>query len=227
MTKVTFSITIPVLIEQIIVWFLLRWRKKRCGYAFRKIKLTKGKYAIVDAEDYEKLAQYNWYATDNGYTHYAERKERILGRKRTVRMHRQIMNAPPFGPAQDWRGKVVDHINRCGWDNRKENLRVVSQQENNWNSLRGIGWGRSKYKGVTYSEEHKKWKAGLCHNGGKIHLGYFGSEIAAGLAYDAAAKKYRGRFAVLNFGNIVAVPFDSAQDRSAQDEPATAKHFLR
>jgi hypothetical protein len=190
--SITMQIWYPAIIEHICVWFVLRWRKKRCGYAFRKIKLTKGKYAIVDPEDYVKLSQYNWYTKDNGYTHYAERKERILDRKRSVRMHRQITNVPG--------DKVVDHINRHGWDNRKENLRVVSQRENNWNSLRGVGQGKSKYKGVSNSEEHKKWKATLCHNGGKIHLGYFESEIEAAKIYDAAAKKYRGRLAVLNFG---------------------------
>ncbi len=191
---VKFVIPIPVfapaILERIGVAILLRHRKKRYGYPFRRIKLTKGKYAIVDAEDYEKLNQYNWYTKDNGYTFYAERKEKILGKKRCVRMHRQIMNAPS--------DKVVDHKNRNGLDNRKENLRLVSQQENNWNSERGANKGSSKYKGVNYDKAHQKYRATLCHNGGKIHLGYFENESDAAKAYDAAAKIYRGKFAVLN-----------------------------
>jgi hypothetical protein len=168
------------------------------------------KFVIVDPEDFEKLNQYNWYEKNNGYTYYAERKERKeriqntvdsrQNKKITIRMHRQIMNllpSDPFDFTQD--KKVVDHINRHGWDNRKANLQVVSQQENTWNSLRGVGQGKSKYKGVGYSNERKKWKATLCHKGKKIHLGYFENEIDTAKAYDEAAKLFRGRFAVLNF----------------------------
>jgi hypothetical protein len=100
------------------------------------------------------------------------------------------MNAPP--------DKVVDHKNHHGWDNRKENLQVVSQQENTWNSERGKNTGSSKYKGVNYDKAHRKYRATLCHNGGKIHLGYFENEIDAAKTYDEAVKKYRGEFAVLN-----------------------------
>ena len=119
-------------------------------------------------------------------------------------MHRQIMNAPP--------GKVVDHINRHGWDNRKANLQVVSQQENTWNSLRGVGQGKSKYKGVGYCNERKKWKATLCHKGKKIHLGYFENEIDAAKAFDEAAKLFRGKFAVLNCPDASGSPLRLRED---------------
>ncbi|MGD0785393.1 MAG: HNH endonuclease [Sedimentisphaerales bacterium] len=249
MQKSSFPYYYPDIVAHICVWILLRYRKYKYGWPFRKIKLSSGKFVIVDPEDFETLNQYNWYEKNNGYTYYAERKERIQdaghrtqytghsrrnARKRTVRMHRQIMNLSPFDTAQGRPDKkVVDHINRHGWDNRKANLQVVSQQENTWNSLRGVGQGKSKYKGVGYSSsflrcgektkrgslrcgsdsnERKKWKATLCHKGKKIHLGYFENEIDAAKAYDEAAKLFRGRFAVLNF-NDCSHSFDSAQDR--------------
>jgi hypothetical protein len=217
--KLHLQIPYPAFIESIVVYFLLRRRKKRYGYAFRKIKLTKSQFAIVDPEDYEKINQYKWYAKFNGYTFYAERSERIQNSEysrqneeptptvsfaaakktkrgglccaaRTIRMHRQIMNAP--------KEKVVDHQNHNGLDNRKANLQLVTVTENNWNSRRGMNMGSSKYKGVNYDKQHKKYRATLCHNGGKIHLGYFDDEIKATKTYDNAVKKYRGKFAIVN-----------------------------
>ncbi|MGD9109599.1 MAG: AP2 domain-containing protein [Phycisphaerales bacterium] len=58
----------------------------------------------------------------------------------------------------------------------------------------------SKYKGVTFSKKLKKWRAEICFNGIKKHLGYYEDEVAAAKEYDRAAMKYHGRFARLNFG---------------------------
>jgi hypothetical protein len=44
----------------------LLYRKIRYGYEFRRIPLTKGKYAIVDLEDYDKLAADKWHLFEKG-----------------------------------------------------------------------------------------------------------------------------------------------------------------
>jgi len=68
MSKINFNFNIPypTFIESIVVWFVLRYRKKHYGVAFRRINLSGGKnaaknrYAIVDPEDYERIAEHNW-----------------------------------------------------------------------------------------------------------------------------------------------------------------------
>jgi hypothetical protein len=57
----------------------------------------------------------------------------------------------------------------------------------------------SKYKGVTWSKHVRKWRVRVHINYGYKSIGYFKDEIEAAKAYDTAAKKYHGDFAVLNF----------------------------
>jgi hypothetical protein len=57
----------------------------------------------------------------------------------------------------------------------------------------------SKYRGVWYSRETKKWRAVIRHNGRRIQVGYFADEVEAAKAYDQAAKRYNGEFAATNF----------------------------
>jgi hypothetical protein len=193
MSKIHFYIPIPTFIESIIVYFLLRYRKKKYGYPFRKIKLAKSenadakyRYAIIDPEDYEKIAVDDWQLYNNhNYKYYAVRLEDC----KVVFMHRQIMNNPA--------GFVVDHRNREGLDNRKSNLRLATRSQNNCN--RKQMQGTSKYRGVCYNKRTKKWRAAISFNGMYKHLGLFETEEEAGRAYDEAAKELHGEFATLNF----------------------------
>jgi hypothetical protein len=75
---------------------------------------------------------------------------------------------------------VVDHINNNRLDNRVENLRIVTQRENaNKKHIKST----SKYTGVHWQEDNKKWRASIIINGKKYYLGLFTNEYDAHLAY--------------------------------------------
>jgi len=192
-------IKIPNIITNLVLWFVLRHRKKKYGFAFRRIKLiTNGpvepeyRYTMVDPEDYPKLSKYNWLlARNRGNKCYAVCYEGKL----ILHMHRMIMDAP--------KGKVVDHKDRNGLNNTKSNLRLATYSQNCCNRI--ISRPKSsKYRGVIYIKKTNKYRAGIAMKGEKIHLGCFENEEAAGRAYDKAAKELHGEFAVLNFPQVAA-----------------------
>lgn len=99
------------------------------------------------------------------------------------------------------KGMVVDHINHNGLDNRKANLRIATFSENRRNSRKAKDTS-SKYKGVSWHKNNKKWHAGININGRRKHLGSFDDEIQAAKAYDEVARKYHGEFSSLNFEEV-------------------------
>ena len=198
MREVQVRILVPECIYRLGLWLLLCYRRVRYGYAFRRIPLTQGKYTIVDVEDYEKLAKYKWFAVRSERGYYAVRmtkaKKGSRVRQKGVRMHRAIMGVPE--------GKIMDHINHNGLDNRRANLRVATRRENTWNKRKQRGNCSSKYKGVTWLKSMGKWQARIVCKGRAIFLGYFDDEKAAERAYDAKAAELFGEYAVLNFRGI-------------------------
>jgi len=188
--KIRVVLDVPLWIVKPAVWFLLFYRKIRYGYSFRKIPLTRGKYAIVDTDDYQRLSKHKWYACGDGpWTNYAARSVKKGRKWHSLQMHRDIIQVP--------RGMVIDHINHNGLDNRKANLRAATVAQNGWNSRNRKS--RSKYRGVWWHKQLQKWRVGIWFNGNRKHIGYFEDVQEAAKAYDRAAHKYHGQFAVLNF----------------------------
>ena len=142
------------------------------------ITLTKGFETKVDDEDYMGLIKSRWRVIDtkSGLNYAGKGSQTIL-------MHRVIMNAPVV--------MQVDHIDGDGLNNQRNNLRIVTQSQNLYNSKKKCH-SASKYKGVYKRGE--RYKAECL---GK-YFGTFGTEIEAAKAYNKAAIEMMGEFARLN-----------------------------
>jgi hypothetical protein len=181
---------LPNVVYVACVWLVLVGRRLRYGYSFRRIRVGQGQYAVVDADDYERLNKYSWICDKGGTTYYARRRIRIAkGKRRSIMMHRDILPVP--------KGMHVDHINHNGLDNRKANLRPATRKQNMWNRRKLSRKYSSKYVGVY--KRFDKWMAGLRVDGKYVCVGRFDDEKEAARAYDRAAKKYHSEFAYLNF----------------------------
>lgn len=150
------------------------------------IPLTQGQFAIVDADDYERLSQHKWCAFKVGNGCYARRHSA----GKTTYMHHEVINVPA--------GMVCDHINHNTLDNRRCNLRACTYSQNAHNRL-PCEHGTSKYKGVCWDKNNLKWKASICYQYDVIHIGYYDYEEDAAIAYDDMAIELFGEFACLNF----------------------------
>lgn len=160
---------------------------------YRYIALTKNQVAIVDIEDYERLARYSWQAhwSKDTQTYYAQRGAPRLDGKHGqmyVSMHRQIM-------AVEDRHILVDHRNRSETlDNRKENLRIADRSQNGANSKISKN-NKSGFKGVYYHKANNKWAAHIRSVNGRKFLGLFATPEDAHAAYCKAAAELFGEFA--------------------------------
>ena len=156
-----------------------------------RIELTKGKFALVDAEDFEWLNQWKWHFV--GKYSGAGRMEREGEKKKRILMHIAIL-----GKYNKLKKELeTDHINRNPLDNRKINLRVVTHQENAMN--RGMFKNNtSGYKGVCWdgstTNKLKKWQARINLNGKFKNLGRFLTKEEAAIVYNQAVRE--------NFGEV-------------------------
>jgi hypothetical protein len=148
----------------------------------KRIPLSDGVYAYVDAADYEWLSKYTWHLA-NGYAARREKGKVIL-------MHCQIMNPP--------KGKIVDHANHNKLDDTRTNLRNCTRQQNMRNTRKHAN-ASSRFKGVGYSRQHGRWFARIHFGDRTIWLGLFTEELEAARTYDRAAIGYFGEFANVNF----------------------------
>ena len=142
-------------------------------------------HTLVDANDATLLGQWTWRLSSDGY---AVRSETKNGAKRTIYLHRAVMQAP--------RGAIVDHVNGDRLDCRRANLRLVTPSQNNANSVDRPR--HSGYRGVYPHRQAQKWVSQISINGRLRHLGLFDDPADAARAYDRAARSLHGQFARTN-----------------------------
>lgn len=171
-----------------------------------RIPLSEGQgYAIISPEDGGRVKEETWHLLKSGY---AESGKRIL-------MHRFILQA--------LEGSQIDHINGNKLDNRRSNLRFSTQAENMRNSSAQKN-STSKFKGVNWDTNQKKWTAQITINYKKHHLGVYTTEEEAARAYDSAALYYFKEFAHTNFDDGVPLPIDEIFRRNRSQQPFGSKY---
>lgn len=155
----------------------------------KQIILTKGMITIVSNQWFKKLSKVKWYAQRCGTHYYAARRDRA---GRLILMHRVIKKAKS--------GQVVDHRDRDGLNNLLKNLRFSSHSQNHGNQIKYRGVYTSKFKGVCWSAVNisNPWLAYITFNSKRRYLGYHPTPEKAARAYNRAACRLFGPFAVIN-----------------------------
>lgn len=153
----------------------------------KKINLNDGCKTLVDDKDYENLTKYSWICDRH---RYCFRSYKVNGKTKHIYLHRWLLEPN--------KNQQVDHINNNGLDNRRDNIRVCTPRQNNYNmSIRKDN--KSGYKGVYYSQVKNKWVAQIMpDNGKRKHLGVFDDAENAAYVYDQFAQHLYGNFAKTN-----------------------------
>lgn len=148
-----------------------------------------GKKFIFDKEDYDLIKDYCWCIDTEGYVITNIKNHNV--EKYNIKLHRLVMGC------QKYDGSYVDHINHDKTDNRKINLRKVTNQQNCRN--RSLQWNNtSGVSGVNFSEEIGKWIARIYDKGNSIYLGSFSNFDEAVRARKKAEEKYYQQYSYDN-----------------------------
>ena len=136
-----------------------------------------GAEMMFDIGDLEIVSARNWHIDSGGYPS-------TYNEGGSVRLHRLLLTDIP-------KGLVVDHIDRNKLDNRRKNLRIVTQKENCQN-MSSKPSNKSGVPGVFFDKRAQRWRAQISKNGKTTHVGIFDCFADAVEARKAAEKKFYG-----------------------------------
>lgn len=170
-------------------------RRKYCTYDLESEEYgigytRKNDKFIFDKEDYSLIEGYCWNKSTSGYF---ETNKRINGKKTRIGLHRLVMNVTD-------NTLYVDHIGHNKWDNRKSQLRIVTNSQNQMNRDRPIN-NSSGEKGIYW--KHNKWEAGIRYQDKYIYLGRFDEKNDALKARREAEEKYFGEWSYENSQKLI------------------------
>jgi hypothetical protein len=111
----------------------------------RTLQLTRGYNTLIDETDFADVGRYKWHFRGQPGNGYATRGIQIgKCKQKCVRLHRVLMDAPC--------DRKVDHKNGDAFDNRRSNLRIVTQKQNARNIRKAIGISRFKGRQFQHPE---------------------------------------------------------------------------
>ena len=167
------------------------------------IKLTKGRWALVDAVDYDAVVAagpWHLYTPSKAggkrkrRTHYARGQVGVGTERRSVYLHKWLW--------KHWGRPPTEHIDHdggdgldCRWNKLRAATHAQNQRAREYTNRLGV-------KGVV--EDGSRYVARITVDGHRRVLGRFNSVEAAAQAYDRAARELHGEFARPNFAEVAA-----------------------
>ena len=147
----------------------------------------KGHVFLFDKDDFEAIRTHTWEVNNTGYISTQTYRNKT---SKGYLLHRVVMNVTDSKI-------IIDHINGNPKDNRKRNLRIVTQSQNSMNASISKS-NKSGVKGVSWSKSKKKWYATIGVNNKTINLGTYELFDDAVNARIDAEGKYFGEYSFLN-----------------------------